>query len=351
MLLFGAPSKRRVSRFAANLARQLEASRALWLVALVGLTLRLFVLLLTPDVYGDVQRFAQSAAIFARGGNIFVEQYYWNYTPAYGVLLVPLRLVPLPFNITLRLFLSGVCFVNACLAARLSRQPRRTFILYWLNPVFMLLDAWQGQFEQVALLAALLALCSRRPSRIWLGGLLALLIKHLTLPLTWCLYLYGARRWQRAVLWMVAALALFALSFAPYLPNGVYRIVTRVLLYHGVGPVYGLGSPVLFYAALVLLPLVARRFRLDVIDGLLFTALGQMVFIYGIAFNYFTPTLALAMIRPTTWGMLLTLVLSMGLAAPLVGLSDPSALYLAALWGLTALGLAGMIRRCLHRPY
>lgn len=137
-------------------------------------------------------------------------------------------------------------------------------------------------------------------------GVMALLMKHLLLPLVWCAFVYRAGPF-RAAWWMVAVLAIFAATFIPYLPDGAQRIVTRVFLYNST-PGYGFGSPLLFIAAIVTLPFVARWLRMDMIDALIFTALGQLAFAHGAGWTHSYLPLALAAIRPTRWLIPLTLV-------------------------------------------
>ena len=120
---------------------------------------------------------------------------------------------------------------------------------------------------------------------------------------------------------MVAALAIFALTFTPYVRDSYQRIVDRVLLYHSWGG-YGFGSGPLFYVAIAVLPFLARRLGLDVLDGLLFCAVGQMVFIYGAGSNNIYPVFALGFIRPSNWLIPLGVVYVL-LVAPWTALEIP----------------------------
>jgi hypothetical protein len=138
----------------------------------------------------------------------------------------------------------------------------------------------------------------RRNLAVFAAGTLSLMTKHLTLPLVWCWFLYSTSP-RRAALWMIAALALWLFTFAPTLPDGAGRIVERVFLYRS-WP-YGFQSPPLFYAAIIVLPFAAKWLRLDVLDALLFTALGAMTFTYGAGSNNFYPVLLFGSARPSRW--------------------------------------------------
>lgn len=120
----------------------------------LGLGLRLLLIaLVAPSL--DVLNFEASARIFARGGNIFAEQYYWNYSPALGLLIAPLTALPPPYALAHRLLLTGF---EAATALAIGRwKGRSTALAYWLNPATALLVATPGQFEMAALLPLVLA--------------------------------------------------------------------------------------------------------------------------------------------------------------------------------------------------
>lgn len=281
----------------------MHARLTLALVFTIGLLLRAY-FAATPYIV-DVQNFERSAAIFAQGGNIYTEQYFFNYSPVLALPLVIARAAPLPFFLSWRLLISLISAVNGILIARLSRSPARVFMLWWLNPAVIILDGYYGQTEAFAMLPLLAAVCWSN-YRTFIGGTLALLVKHLTLPLVWCLFIYRTNV-KRAAWWMVAALAIFMATFIPYLPDGAVRIVTRVFLYNSWGG-YGFGSTPLFIAAIVSLPFIARWLRMDVIDALLLTALGQLTFAYGASLSHLYLVLALGAVRPSRWLILPSLV-------------------------------------------
>lgn len=265
------------------------------LIIALGFSLRAYFALLPPPL--DAANFAVSASIFAHGLNIYTSQPFYNYSPLLGIPLALVTQLPLPFAVAWRLFLSCVSLVNGLLITRLSKRPQLVFTAYWLCPATILYDGYSGQFESLAVLPLLIALAYQR----WTfpGGASGLIVKHVTLPLTWALFVYRTTP-KRAALWLVAALALFALTFTPYLPAGLDDIVRRVLLYHSWGG-YGFGSPVLFYAAIAVAPFAARRLGLDLIDGLVLCAVVQVVTTYGMGSNNIYPLMALGFIRPSRW--------------------------------------------------
>ena len=296
------------------------------LVVMVGLAIRLFLSVIYHTGLTDVIHFQESARIFLHGGNIYAEQYFYNYSPTLGIPLALIASIPLPFFLTWRIFLTLISLINAILIARLSSRSAFIFMLFWLNPALIILDGYYGQFEALAMLPILLALYHKKGT--FALGTLSILVKHLTLPLTWALFVYRENR-QRAVLWMLAALALFFAAFIPYLPAGAPRIVTRVFMYTSSGG-YGFGSSMLFYAAITALPFIAKSLGLDLIDGLLFIVLGQFVTTAGASVTHFYMVLALALVRPSWWLVPLTAV-SVLLASPWTHLELYAGAY-NALW-------------------
>ena len=133
------------------------------LVFALGLMLRVY---FAATVHGivDVTNFARSADIFAHGGNIYVEQFYFNYTGILALPLVLARAVPLPFDFSWRLLLSLISAGNGILIARLSRRPAYVFIAFWLNPAVIYLDGYYGQTEALCMLPLLAAEVVRRSS-------------------------------------------------------------------------------------------------------------------------------------------------------------------------------------------
>lgn len=146
----------------------------------------------------------------------------------------------------------------------------------------------------------------RRDLAVWALGTASLSIKHVTLflVLTLFVYAFGPRR---AVLLMVGSLAIFGLSFAPYIRDGYQRIIDRVILYRSWDR-YGFNSPLLFWLVMPWTPFIARRLRLDLPDALLFSTLCLFTFAYGVGADLFALLFAVAFIRPTAWLVPLTAV-------------------------------------------
>lgn len=271
----------------------------LMLLFLIGLLMRVNTLLMPP--YDDISHFTVTAQIAQRGGNIYVEQYYYNYSPVPAQIV---RVLPSPLFVSLRLLLDAADLIVAILIACLAGKRYRllAFAAWWCNPVVVLVVATNGQFESLALVPFLLAVLIARKYPhsvlIWLLCLASLLIKHVLVFQIWALFvaLWG---WRKATLRMMAAMAVFALSFAPYLPDAAPRIITRVLLYSSWTGRYGLGLALptslvalICYTVLIVLPIVLRR-RGHGVDTILSASfLGFATLSYGMTEQLLIPTFA-----------------------------------------------------------
>lgn len=315
--------------------------RPLWLTIIlwslfvtVGLMLRLAHLTDPPG--DDIVNFEVTAGIARQGANIYVEQFFYNYSPLIAQIV---RFVPEPFTVSLRLLLSIsdllVAIMICLLASPGGRLP--AFAAYWCNPAIILIASNSGQFETLALLpflaAILLARLRKNSVAVWTLCVLSIMVKHVVVFQVWALFvaLWG---WRRATLRMVAALAIFAISFAPYLPDGYARIIERVLLYSSWTGRYGLGfilpesvNAILLYGVLLLLPVVGIRLRYTLDEILSLSFLGFPVFTHGMTQKLLIPTLAWLSIKPGTAWFVITLGAALTMILP------------AALWG-ASMGIA-----------
>lgn len=131
-----------------------------WHVLAVGLVLRLLIAVFLPPNW-DVDSYGIVAEIVRGGGNVYAETSRYNYSPVWMGVIGALSFVPVPLSVAVRMFLSLCDAVNAACVydiARLSGRgrPLRLMMLYYLNPATMLIAAYAGQFELLALLPILL---------------------------------------------------------------------------------------------------------------------------------------------------------------------------------------------------
>lgn len=320
-------------------------SRRSLILALGGLCLRL-VVLMAIGAGNDVVNYETSARIAAHGGNLYVEQYYYNYSPLVAHLLAPLTWLPVPYASSHRLLMTACDGLNAWLLARISGD-RRSGWLHWWNPAMWWLIATQSQTEPLVLVFLLAAVWRARQGKdgVWLLGTLALLVKHIVVFPVLALFV---GQWGRArgSARFIASLALFVASFIPYLPTGAERIVQRVLLYSSWQRVYGLGlllSPgilaLFFYGGMM--ALCFRSQPDEPVHRVWGVLLGQFVLIYGFGNPMLVLLLAWAALTPDTWYAVLT---ATGWLLEASGASWRTPASLTAIWPLALLRLSDFRR-------
>lgn len=289
---------------------RLSLSSRRWLLFLGGLLARLLVLLAIRPGY-DIVNFETSAQIAAHGGNLYVEQYYYNYSPLVAHLLAPLTWLPVPYAGSHRLLMTACDGLNAWLLTRISGD-RRSGWFHWWNPAMWWLIATQGQTEPLALVFLLASVWRARQGKAGVWGLatLALLVKHIVVFPVLALFV-GQWGRGRGSARFIASLALFGLSFAPYLPAGADRIVQRVLLYSSWQEVYGLGLllppgtlALFFYGGMMALCFRSQPY--EPVHRLWRVLLGQFVLIYGFSTPMLPLLLTWAALIPDAWYAALT---------------------------------------------
>lgn len=286
------------------------------IIAATVLLLRLVLASIAPTNF-DQDSFQIVAGILQHGGNVYAETARYNYSPLWAYTLLALsglaQLTHLPLPAIVRILLTLIDGINALLIAKASTP--RNGLLYWLNPVSILLVSVHGQFETLALLPILLALVT--PRHTWLLGTLSVLVKHLTLPFAWSLLVYEYRP-RRAVLALIGSGAIFALTLSPFV-EAWQGILYNVILYNSVMHVWGLWFvPALAFpllaAGIIGIPLYARS-RWSLSTSLLLTAvwflvftprIGEQYFLLPILFGSLAPSRGLAFCSVTTTLFLLS---------------------------------------------
>lgn len=298
---------------------------------LLGLFARLY---FASVYYGnyDQESYEIVVKIMLQGGNVYKETSRYNYSPIWSWILLALSFVPVPFHLAIRGFLSIADLGCAILISLIVKRSKpnlwlRAFILYWLNPVAILIVGYHGQFETLAMLPLLLSLYIRRAN--WLLATLSLLIKHITLPGIWVIFCFSASTKRKAILSMAASLAVFGASFLPYINEGYRGILQNVLLYHSTSRIFGFSSFVsplivylLFGCIIFFLPWILKDRKVPIYQTMGTAFLSFIVFSPGMAQQYFLLPLLTAQSLPY-WGYVI-----FSLSATLWILVNPSGLWL-----------------------
>lgn len=255
------------------------------ILLMVGTLIRVVVAMST-DPLPHFEHYAQDAAIWRHGGNIYVEQTNYNYSPVQyhvlGMVGASADILGLPLTLAWRiLFIVG----DALIFLVLYRHNRRDALLFLFNPATIYFSAYLGSFETWAIIPLLYALWNA-DCNVLLMGILAVLIKQNVVFFVWTLYVYryGLKRGLMAI---VVTAFVFAVSFVPYLRDGYPAIWHNVIAYSGLAP-YGfanyLTSPtpqLLCFVGMLLLPIFAKQSGLILAQGLQLSAIGYIALIYG----------------------------------------------------------------------
>ena len=292
-----------------------------------------------PVVTYDAISYSLVARAVASGQNVYGATERYNYSPLWSEIMAGLWWLAggrmLLFVLLIGLLLTAADAATALVLRALARdrgapdsEARRIALLYFANPVSVLVACYMRQFDAVSILFLLLAIrsSSRAAARgRWAaaGALsLSLLLKHVT-ALQPLLFWRRRRPGGLSLPFVLAPYAVFGLSFLPFLAASG-AIVDHVLLYGtGLGGPSGqrpggieslFAFPEGWRAApfLILLAAVAAAIaigeRVSLPRAALLVFLAQLVFAPGFAAQYLLWPMALGSLVPSAGYVLLTTV-------------------------------------------
>lgn len=224
-----------------NRSRNFSTMQPFLVIAVVtGLVARLSVAML--GINYDMNSWFTVAEIERHGGCIYAETDRYNYGPVWFLIIHLLDVLAAHRNEVLRyliaVFLSlvdlGIFFIL------LRRAGKLVAVLFFLNPISILVTGFHGQFDNLAILLGLLSLQ-------WIGenfqdpvdlkkfcGLLllglSLMTKHLFFAFPLWLAIKQKGLSQKAVV-LIVPLAFFLLGFAPYWTQSGDQIRAHVFQY------------------------------------------------------------------------------------------------------------------------
>jgi hypothetical protein len=288
---------------------------------LMGFGLRIGQAAFSSTIY-DQQSYETVVHILDNHGNVYAETARYNYSPVWAYTLLALdrvaRVSGITLNLVVRIFLSGIDLLNAAFIGAIAEYSRRgsgyrCLVCYLFNPVAILVVGFDGQFESFAMLPLLLAVWlyvrNKGVNRAWLWLLIttALVIKHIVLFLSWTLLLYLFKP-RRAVLAMICSLAIFVLTFVPFLPSGAEGVYFHVLRYQSAIGLYGISAVVpvslaafIFFSVMLTLPLVVRSRGITLLNALGITSLLFIGFVYGFGAQYFILPVIWMSVQPSVF--------------------------------------------------
>ena len=223
------------------------------LILVYGVLIRL-ILLFSPITF-DLSQFEKSLNIFKNGGNIYLQQKFYNYSPLFLYLLsitsLPFQLFNLPGWLAIRITVITfdlLIFYLLLKILKLKKLPSYLTALFFLNPVVYIVSAHHTQFDNIAIFFLLWAyfLYLKKESirhstlKIFILLTLSLTIKHIVLFFTLAAFVafFGKRK---GFILFSLSLILFLLSFLPYLITSFPAIKQNVFSYSANPFVYGIG--------------------------------------------------------------------------------------------------------------
>jgi hypothetical protein len=301
----------------------------------------------------DTASYEEVARAVRAGGDPWSTERY-NYSPLWAGVLVGLRHVAGAAGVSLAATVGALLLAadaaTAVLLWRLAGRGTagaRAALLFFANPVSILVSSHHRAFDGLALLFLLVALLAlrrepMRPGRVAAALAGSLLVKHVAAfhPL---LFLRGRGRRGLSPAAVAAVYAAFAASFVPFL--AMWPAIRRnVLLYGGLGGLYGTdallllpGVPfwvprVIFAVAALAAVVVLLRRNVETARASLLLFLVTLVFLPGIGRQYFVWPIALGALFPGAGYAVYTVVATAALVA-ISGLA-PALVHLPGWYGV-----------------
>jgi hypothetical protein len=114
-------------------------------------------------------------------------------------------------------------------------------VIYYLNPVSIILIAHHTQFDILAVFFLLLGLTVNYRKQFmgrnaWILSTFGLLLKHIIAPQFLILILHKTKTIIQSIIMVLVSLVLFALFFIPFLPAGKNGIINNVIKYQSIVP-------------------------------------------------------------------------------------------------------------------
>ncbi len=299
-----------------------------------GLLVRLF---LAAHYYGnfDQESYEIVANIMQNGGNVYAETTRYNYSPFWFNLLLFLKnlsdISSLPFHFVVRAFLTISDLILAILIGYTAHQNQKgtfvkAFLVYWLNPVAILIIGFHGQFDTLALIPLFVAVIltnkeNRKTPILWILilGTLSLIIKHITLFAVLILFFRVAKNKLLGVLLSMGSLAGFLLSFFPFLITNPIEILVNVFRYSGIKGQYGLSSflpvSIAFFVFLFVMALIVLFYgdgiKIPLSKTINSVFVSFLVLAPGIGEQYFLLPVSWASIHRSKWFWLYSFVVTL----------------------------------------
>lgn len=275
----------------------------------------------------DLYFWENAANWAARGRNIYQVTNLYNYFPPWIVILKILRLISWrfhiePFYFLIKLFLSFIDLLSLIILVKLAKakniSANKVAILFFLNPVSIIITGFHGQFENIAILAILIGLYCyyRKYNNVlsWLAFTGGGIIKHMFINQVLFLLtrIYSNKKLMVLIGFLFSGLVAL-LTLLPYWKEGSESIIKNLFLYSYTKTSYGVPwlfnnlklsvlielYKYLFIMMFFLLPFLLKIKNLT--RSCLIATLFFITFTPGIGDQYFIMPIALGSLLPSFW--------------------------------------------------
>ncbi|HSD98650.1 MAG TPA: hypothetical protein VLB73_03050 [Patescibacteria group bacterium] len=320
---------------------------SVFFIIFTGLFFRL--LLATGSFGGDTNAFWHESLYPQQHiYNVYAHsnEHGYNYSPVIFFVFITLGALhnilhflswPFLWRAFLTLFDLGTVYVLMQLAKIRKINPVQTALIFFLNPISVLISGYHGQFENVAIFFVLLAALlqykvqnKKNKKRFvkWLYLTIGLMVKHIIVYQLLVFWRAELKKKYQIILLFCLSVGVFLVSFVPFWFGAERLIIQNVFLYGGISG-YGIANfltqiisqmPVIgyngaqiykciFLVFLFTLPLFLER--KDVLRNMLFMFLFFLTFTPGIGIQYFIIPIAVGSLFPTKWFYLYSIAIGL----------------------------------------
>ena len=222
----------------------------------LGVFLRFFVMTFGHNF--DFESYCIVGEIAGNFRNVYAETGRYNYGPIFfciqGLLYRLAHMNPMDWESTYRVLMVSVLTMTDLGIAFFvaNKYSIRKAIIFFLNPVSIIITGYHNQFDNIAVLLALLLMCFYNEEKEWnrkdIGFVvlfsLSLITKHILFILPLFIILRKNLCWKKKIVFACVPPLFFLMSFAPFAvanPAALNGIINNVFLYRS-----GNNAPLLF---------------------------------------------------------------------------------------------------------
>lgn len=229
----------------------------------------------------DFESYCIVGELVSQFKNVYAETARYNYGPIFfliqGLSYVVAHLFSMDVVQTYRVILVGIFTItDFAIAMWLStRYNLKTGLIFFLNPISIVITGYHNQFDNMAILLALISCWYYNEEedfskKDWLFVLffsLSLIMKHILFLLPFWLLVKRGLPLKKKFVYVFIPPIIFGLSFVPFVIGNVdafLGVARNVFLYrsYAISPLFGqlLGIPLQYYFSLYILMMVIMAF-------------------------------------------------------------------------------------------